>query len=121
MGTFAISLKENGEYRYTYNNRRGKTIITSVSYKTIEECYENIEVIKKEIDQIFFLKLKTTSGKFYFKLSLNETIICVSRKFTTVLRIEKAIMDIKTHIKNSETLDFTSYSFPEINFDNDNE
>lgn len=117
MGTFAISLKENGEYKYTYNNRRGKTLITSLAYKTKEECQENIELLKREIEAITFLKLKTSANKFYFKLLLHDSILCVSRKFTTLLRIEKAIVDIQTYIVQSEILDFTHYSFPAIDFD----
>lgn len=117
MGTFAISLKENGDYKYTYNNRRGKTLVTSISYPTKESCYINIQTLKNDFDKINFLKLKTTSGKFYFKILLHDNIMCVSRKFTTILRVEKAINDIKNYMLESEVLDFTHYSFPDIDFD----
>jgi len=119
MGTFAISLKDNGEYKYTYNNKRGKTLVTSIAYQTKEDCYTNIDLLKNEIGNLSFSKYKTTAGKFYFKISLNETVFCISRKFTTILRIEKAILDIQKYILESEILDFTHYSFPEINFEDE--
>jgi len=117
MGTFAVSVKDNGEYKFTYNDNRGKILVTSNSFKSKNECLENINLLKIEIENTTFTKHKTTANKLYFKILLNNETIGVSRKFTTVLRLENAIADIKLNIKQSEMLDFTSYAFPEINFE----
>ncbi|UYW00733.1 hypothetical protein K5I29_09400 [Flavobacterium agricola] len=121
MGTFAISLKDNGSYKFTYNNRRGKTVVTSIPQESIEACQNTIDILKAELPQLNFTKFKTAAGKFYFKISLRDETLCTSRKFTTVLRVEKAISEIKTYMTEAEVLDFTTYVFPEINFDSDDE
>ena len=117
MGTFAISTKDNGDYKYTYNNKRGKTVLTSLGYKSKEECKAAIIELMQNIDKISVAKFKSTSGKFFIRLLWNDNVLCTSRKFTTILRLEKAITDILENVSKSELLDFTDFNFPEINFD----
>lgn len=117
MGTFAISTKDNGEFKYTYNNKRGKTVLTSLGYKSKEDCNLAIHYLMENMDKISITKFKSPSDKFFIKLLLEDTVLCISRKFTTILRLEKAITDILENVSKSELLDFTDFSFPEINFD----
>lgn len=117
MGTFAISTKDNGEYKYTYNNKRGKTVLTSIGFKSKEECKNAISDLIDNIENISITKFKSTSDKFFIRLIQNDVVLCTSRKFTTILRLEKAITDITDNLKYSELLDFTDFSFPDINFD----
>nr|WP_317632828.1 hypothetical protein [uncultured Flavobacterium sp.] len=117
MGTFVISTKENGEFKFTYNNRRGKTVLTSPGFKTKEDCYASIENLKTNFLLTSHPKFKSVSEKYFFKIVLNDAVLCTSRKFTTLLRVEKAISDMNLYLLSGEVLDFTEYCFPEIDFD----
>ena len=63
MGTFVISTKENGEFKFTYNNRRGKTVLTSPGFKTKEDCYASIENLKTNFLLTSHPKFKSVSEK----------------------------------------------------------
>lgn len=114
MGTLVISIKENNTYKYSYNNYKGNTIFTSNSFKSKAQCFSDINVIKNNFEVLQFVKFKTPSGKFFFKLELNGFILGNSRKFTTPLLIEKGINDIRKNFINSEVLDFTENIFGEF-------
>lgn len=119
MGTFVLSIKENGDYKYTYNNRRGKTIVTSISFKDKIDCLESIVLLKRGFETLSFPKFKTSSGKFFFRVILDGNVHCASRKFTTVLRMEKGMNDIMKYFTSGEILDFTESVFPEIQFEDE--
>ena len=114
MGTLVISIKENNTYKYSYNNYKGNTLFTSNSFKSKAQCFSDINVIKNNFEVLQFVKFKTPSGKFFFKLELNGFILGNSRKFTTTLLIEKGINKNKKNFVNSEVLDFTENIFGEI-------
>lgn len=115
MGTLVISQKDNGYYKYTYNNRKGNVLFTSNSHQYKAQCISEITVLKKNFDKINFLKYKTPSGKLYFRIVINEFVLGNSRKFTTPLLMEKAIDDFKRSFLMSEILDFTEDIFGMIN------
>lgn len=117
MGTLVISLKENGKYKYTYNNWKGNTLFTSSNFDTKVECFSDINIIKKNFDRLEFIRHKTASGKLFFKLELNTFILGQSRKFTTPLLIEKGIDDFKKNFAASEVLDFTENIFEPFSFE----
>ncbi|WP_372474599.1 hypothetical protein AB4865_04815 [Capnocytophaga sp. ARDL2] len=115
MGTLVISQRENGTYKYTYNNRKGNVIFTSNSHQHKTQCMSEITVLKRNFDRIDFLKYKTPSGKMYFRIVVNEFVLGSSRKFTTPLLMEKGMDDLKKNFLNSEVLDFTEDIFGTIN------
>lgn len=114
MGTLVISKKENNKYKYTYNNRKGNTLVTSSSHETKAHCISEINILKRNFSSIEFVRYKTPSGKLYFKLSVNGHVVGVSRKFTTPLLMEKGMKDISDNFIKSEVLDFTEDVFPDI-------
>jgi len=114
MGTLVISKKENNKYKYTYNNRKGNTLVTSNSHETKAHCISEINILKRNFSSIEFVRYKTPSGKLYFKLSVNGHIVGASRKFTTPLLMEKGMKDISDNFIQSEVLDFTEDVFPDI-------
>ena len=111
MGTFVISKRQNGFYKYEFTSRKGKTIFTSNDFELRFECEEDIEHLKKEYSNLFFMKFKSSGGKFYFKIILNEKEIATSRKYTTQLLLQKCIDDFLRTINKSEILDFSSSHF----------
>jgi len=115
MGTFVISKRQNGWYKYEFASRKGKVIFTSADFELRFECEENIEGLKKSIEEIYFMKFKSKNGKLYFKIILNQKEIAVSRKYTTVLLLEKGISDVVKSVTNAEILDFSVQfvDFPE--------
>lgn len=120
MGTLVISKKENNKYKYTYNNRKGNTLLTSNSHETKAHCISEINILKRNFSSIEYVRYKTPSGKLYFKISVNEHLLGSSRKFTTPLLMEKGLNDFKSYFTISEVLDFTEdvfETFPEIVFD----
>ncbi|HSD14793.1 MAG TPA: hypothetical protein VLB74_09110 [Flavobacterium sp.] len=111
MGTFVISRKENGLIKFEFNSRRGKTLFTSQSYKTKDDCQKDIAFLKQRFENTSFLKFKTPAGKFFFKLIHKDHIHGISRKFTTELLLAKGLDEMKNNFLESETLDFSEEIF----------
>lgn len=107
MGTFVISKRLNGYYKYEFTSRKGKTIFVSNDFELRFECEEAIELLKKLIDDVFFMKFKSKNGKLYFKIILKEREIAASRKYTTQLLMQKGIDEIVRTLYKSEVLDFS--------------
>jgi uncharacterized protein YegP (UPF0339 family) len=108
MGTFVITKRQNGYYKYEFTSRKGKAILISNDFELRFECEENIELFKNGIDTVFFMKFKSKNGKFYFKVILKEKEMAVSRKYTTQLLLQKGIDEIVRTIFKSEILDFSN-------------
>lgn len=111
MGTFVISKRQNGYYKYEFTSRKGKVIFTSADFELRFECEEDIERLKSNVSQLIFMKFKTSKGKLYFKIILNKKEIATSRKYSTLLLLEKGIADVVKYAPLSEYLDFSNQSF----------
>ena len=111
MGAFVISKRFNDEYKFVFTSRKGKVVFTSLSYELKFECEEDIEKFKREMESVDFLKFKSSSGKFFFKLILEGTHFATSRKYTTSLRLQKGIDEIVRYGSISEVLDFSGNDF----------
>ncbi|MBP4140713.1 DUF1508 domain-containing protein [Flavobacterium sp. I-SCBP12n] len=111
MGAFVISRRFNDEYKFVFTSRKGKVVFTSLSYELKFECEEDIERFKREIETADFLKFKSSTGKFYFKLMLDGVHFATSRKYTTSLRLQKGIDEIVRYGSVSEILDFSGNDF----------
>ncbi|WP_121966701.1 hypothetical protein [Myroides sp. N17-2] len=107
MSAFVISLKDNGKYKYTFEHRRGKTLMTSVEYPSVEAVQANIQFLRTNFDSLNFIKFKTPAGKHFFRLAIDKKIYANSRRFTTELRFEKAIGEISSNFSNAEILDLS--------------
>ncbi len=108
MGTFVIAQRINGTYKYEFVSRKGKTIFTSNNFELRFECEEEIERLKNAIEKCVFMRFKSSSGKFFFRLILDEHEIAVSRKYTTALLLQKGIDEIIKYASKAEFLDFSS-------------
>ena len=108
MGTFVISKRFNEAYKFEFTSRKGKTIFTSNNYELKFECEEDIEIIKTAIAELQFLKFKSSRGKFFFKILLNEKAVAISRKYSTELMLQKGINEIVKYASVAEILDFSS-------------
>lgn len=108
MGAFVISKRDNGKYKFEFTSRRGKTIFLSPSYEDKEACEKGVEVVKINAEQIGYLKFKTPSGKFFFKLVFENEVLAISRKYTTALRVQKGIDEVVRSASVAELLDFSS-------------
>jgi uncharacterized protein YegP (UPF0339 family) len=107
MGTFVISRKNNDEYKFEFVSRKGKTILVSGGYELRFECEEEIEVVKASLETCNYLRFKTTKGKCFFKLMLNERVLAASRKYATELMMHKGIEEIIKYASKAEVLDFS--------------
>lgn len=107
MSAFVISLKENGKFKYTYNSRKGNTILTSMEYTSKEAIHGTINFLKQHLDRVSFYKFRTPSGKYFFKLAIEDNIYATSRKFNTELRFQKGIEEVERSFLEAEILDFT--------------
>lgn len=116
MGAFVISKRENGEYKFVYTNRRGKTILTSSGYPLKEDCEKGIEELKEKVEVCYYIRFKASNGKFFFKIVVEgNQVLATSRKFSTEIRISKGIEEIKKFASQAEVLDFSDndFFFPE--------
>lgn len=118
MSAFVISKRFNDEYKFEFTSRKGKTIFTSNSFELKFECENAVELIKQTIDQFTYLKFKSSGGKYFFKIVINEQVIATSRKYTTELLLQKGINEIVQYASKSEILDFSSndFIFPDLDF-----
>ena len=53
------------------------------------------------------MRFRSPTGKFYFKIILNDKEIAVSRKYATQLMLEKGINEILKYGAKAEFLDFS--------------
>jgi len=115
MGAFVISKLFDEYYKFVFTSRKGKAIFTSFRYELKFECEEEIEYFKNATDSVVFEKVKSTGGKYYFKIILEEAHFATSRKYNTELLLEKGINEIKNYTHKAEILDFTlnEVVFPE--------
>ncbi len=111
MSTFVITKRFNDEYKYEFTSRKGKTIFTSSSFELQFECENEIEFLKNNLELTTFLKSKSSSGKFFFRLLIDNKQFAVSRKYSTLLMLEKGINDILKYGSKSETIDFSNNDF----------
>ncbi len=111
MGAFVISKRFSGDYKFEFTSRKGKTILTSNSFELRFECENQIETLKLSLDSCTFLKFKSSRGKFYFRMILNEKEIAISRKYSTQLMLQKGIDELLKYAPQSETLDFSNSDF----------
>ena len=107
MGTFVIAQRLSGVYKYEFVSRKGKTIFTSNDFELRFECEEEIEKLKTSLERCVFMRFKSSSGKFFFRLILDDHEIAVSRRYTTQLLLQKGIDEIIKYASFSEILDFT--------------
>ncbi|MCL9808061.1 YegP family protein [Flavobacterium luminosum] len=116
MGVFVITKRNDDRYKFEFVSRKGKTIFTSNSYELRFECEEDIEKLKELLPEAVFMKFKTSSGKFYFRLIIDKKEMATSRKYTTQLLMQRGIDEIVRSAGTSELLDFSvnDFVFPEI-------
>ena len=108
MGTFVIAQRLSGAYKYEFVSRKGKTIFTSNDFELRFECEEEIEKLKSSLERCVFMRFKSSSGKFFFRLILDEHEVAVSRRYTTQLLLQKGIDEIVKYAHKAEYLDFSS-------------
>ena len=108
MGTFVISQRLSGVYKYEFTSRKGKTIFTSNDFELRFEAEEEIERLKAALDVIVFMRFRSPRGKFYFKMILDKVEVAKSRQYTTQLLMQKGINEIMRSLASSEILDFSS-------------
>jgi uncharacterized protein YegP (UPF0339 family) len=111
MGAFVISKRFNGDYKFVFTSRKGKTIFTSPGYASKEDCELKLAVVKDNIENSTYMRFKAAGGKFFFRLIIAEQIIATSRKYTTELRLQKGIDEIMKSAATSEVLDFSEDEF----------
>ena len=107
MSAFVISKRFNGDYKFAFANRKGKTIFTSIACKQKSDCELIIEAIQENISNFTFTKMRNASGKYFFRISKGGLVLANSRKFSTERMLLKGIEQILKYIETAETLDFS--------------
>ena len=108
MSAFVISKRENGNFKFTFASRQGKTIFTSIACKEKSDCEKIIETIQAELDSFTFRKARTGSGKYFFRITRGGFVLATSRKFSTELMLQKGIDQFMKYVDLAETLDFST-------------
>ncbi len=111
MATFVISKKSNGDFKFVFTSRKGKIIFTSVTYPTEEACEVAIGELKIGLANMVFVTEKASGNKYLFKILKKEKQLAISRKYTTLLLLQKGIDEIKSGILSAETLNFSLSHF----------
>ena len=108
MATFVISKRLNDSYKYELVSRKGKTIFTSNDFELRFECEEEIEFLKRHVEELVFMRFRSGNGKFFFRIILKEKEIAKSRKYSTQLMLQKGIDEVVRYVFEAEVLDFSS-------------
>ncbi len=108
MGTFVISTKSSGEFKFAYAARRGKTILTSIGCRDKADCQKIMDAFQVDISQFTISKIRQGSGKHFFRVSKDGLVLANSRKFTTELLMLKGLNDFQNTVATAETLDFSN-------------
>lgn len=111
MGMFVISKRFNGDYKFIFASRRGKTIFTSIACKHKSDCELMIAGIKENRTLFTFTKVRNAAGKYFFRLSKDGLVLANSRKYSTELMLKKGIDEIIKHVLTAEILDFSENEF----------
>ncbi len=107
MSAFVISKRLDGNFKFTFASRKGKTIFTSISCKEKLDCELIIAALQKDLSSFTFTKKRTGSGKYFFRLSRGGLVLATSRKFSTERMLLKGIDQIMKYVPVAETLDFS--------------
>ena len=107
MSAFVISKRSNGNYKFTFANRRGKTIFTSISCREKYDCERIIATLQNDLSSFTFRKARTGSGKYFFRITRGGLVLATSRKFTTERLLQKGIDQFMNYGLAAETLDFS--------------
>jgi uncharacterized protein len=111
MGTFVISKRFSGDYKFEFTSRKGKTIFTSNAYELRMDCETDAEYLRSVLETCSYVKFKTSKGKFFFRVFANNRVIAVSRKYSTELMVQKGIDEIVKYGAKAEILDFANNDF----------
>ena len=107
MGMFVIDKRINGDFKFEFTSRKGKTIFTSISCKQKSDCEMMIAGIRDNINLFAFTRNRSGSGKYFFRLSKGGLVLATSRKYSTELSIKKGIDEILKYVDRAEILDFS--------------
>lgn len=107
MSAFVISKRDNGNYKFTFASRKGKTIFTSIACREKSDCEKIIETIQNDLESFTFRKARTGSGKYFFRITRGGFVLATSRKFSTELMLQKGIDQFLKYVPEAETLDFS--------------
>jgi uncharacterized protein len=107
MSAFVISKRLDGNYKFTYASRKGKTIFTSIACREKSDCEKIIETIRNDFTSFTFRKARTGSGKYFFRVTRGGLVLATSRKFSTELMLQKGIDQFLKYLPMAETLDFS--------------
>jgi uncharacterized protein YegP (UPF0339 family) len=67
--------------------------------------------MKSFLPEMVFVTDNASGNKYLFKIMLNDELFAISRKYTTLLLLQKGIDEIKSNITSSMTLNFSKDSF----------
>ena len=107
MGAFVISKRFNGDFKFVFTSRKGKTIFTSPGYENKADCEQGIDKLKNDIAQGTYVRYKAANNKYFFKLKIDDSLTVISRKYSTELRLQKGMDEISLYAAKSEILDFS--------------
>jgi hypothetical protein len=111
MATFVISKRFSGDYKFEFTSRKGKTIFTSNAYELRMDCESAAEQVRSVLETCSYVKFKTTKGKFFFRVVVNDEVMATSRKYSTELMVQKGIIEITKYGIKAEILDFSNDHF----------
>ena len=111
MGTFVISRRFNGDYKFIFASRKGKTIFTSIGCRQKSDCERMIGAVQGNVGLFTFTKIRNAAGKYSFRISKDGLVLANSRKYTTELLLQKGIDEIVKYVAVSEVLDFSENDF----------
>jgi uncharacterized protein YegP (UPF0339 family) len=91
-------------------NSSGKDNFTSNAYELRMDCESAAEELRLVLETCSYVKFKTTKGKFFFRVVVENEVMATSRKYSTELMVQK-IVEITKYGGRAEILDFSNNNF----------
>jgi uncharacterized protein YegP (UPF0339 family) len=110
MANFVISKRFSGDYKFEFASRKGKPIFTSNRFELRMDCESAAVQLRSVLETCSYVKVKTTKGKFFFRVVVDKEVVAISRKYSTELMVQKGIVEITKYGSRAEILDFSNNS-----------
>lgn len=98
MSKYVITKTSNGQFRWRLIATNGKTLITSETYTTKQNCLDGIASSKVHIEDRYFDRKTSISNEPYFnQIASNGQILGTSEMYSSITARDNGIESVKTN------------------------
>jgi uncharacterized protein YegP (UPF0339 family) len=89
-GEFVISKRLSGHYKFEFTSRKERQFYSN-AYELRMDCESAAEELRLVLETCSYVKFKTTKGKFFFRVVVENEVMATS-KYSTELMVQKGLL-----------------------------